>query len=70
MPKPDQCLMCHEPAKHRGLCVSHYQSAMRAVRVGKATWPELESLGLANKSKRPQSFAAILKAARAAKKSK
>lgn len=47
--KPKCCLVkgCKKDAKSRGLCAGHYQSAENTVKTGKATWAELEKLGVA-----------------------
>jgi hypothetical protein len=37
---------CERPAKTRGLCDSHYQSARNSINNGKTTWEELVRLEL------------------------
>ena len=45
-PKPP-CLYptCERESKARGLCHSHYQTALRLVKEGLSTWDRLEELG-------------------------
>lgn len=47
--KSTECISpgCQRYAKHRGLCSSCYQSAIKVVREGVVTWERLIELGLA-----------------------
>lgn len=42
-----KCLLCSGKAKYRGLCIKHYQSCARLVRLGDETWATLEAKDLA-----------------------
>ena len=43
----DECLFpeCTQPGHCRGLCITHYTSAARYVKLGRASWETLERLG-------------------------
>lgn len=41
-----KCLHCSAKAQYRGLCIKHYQSAARLVRLGSHTWDALEKQGV------------------------
>lgn len=37
---------CRNPARYRGVCVSCYRAAWRAVKAGQTTWARLEAEGV------------------------